>query len=174
MVSGLRQRFLGLCLPPLLFCALDATLTLTGQSAEYWQGQAAHVKEVSPIWHYLLAVHPAAFVAGMAGWAAIFVVVLLLLPDTLALIVSIVVVLGHAGGVADWLLHQFRFGYQVCNGLFLLAAVAIGLGVRWGWQAGPRETPRFDRMPQIWRWTLIVVLVGAAVYVFLWPRPVAS
>ena len=174
MISGLRQRFLGLCLPPLVFCALDATLTLIGQSAEYWQGQRAAVNELSPTFNYLLTTHPAAFAAGMAGWAAIFVMALLLLPDTLALIVSVAIVLGHAVGTATWLCYHFKFGYQMCNGLFLLAAVAIGLGVRWGWQASPAEELRMDRIPQVWRWTLILLLVGIGIYLFLWPRSVAS
>lgn len=174
MISGLRQRFLGLCLPPLVFCALDATCTLIGQSAKYWQGQLAYVNEGSPTLHYLLTVHPAAFAAGIAGWAAIFVMVLLLLPDTLALMVSVAIVLGHAAGTATWLYYHFKFGYQMCNGLFLLAAVAIGIGVRWGWQAGPNEALRLDRMPQVWRWALILLLIGIGVYLFLWPRSIAS
>ena len=173
MISGLRQRFLGLCLPPLVFCASDATLTLIGQSAQYWQGQRTSVNELSPTFNYLLTVHPAAFAAGMAGWAAIFVIVLLLLPDTLALIVSVVIVLGHAAGTATWLCYHFKFGYQMCNGLFLLAAVAIGIGVRWGWQAGPNEAVRLDRIPQLLRWTVILLLVGIGVYLFLWPRSIA-
>ncbi len=172
MPNGLRQRFLGLCLPPLVFCALDATLTLIGQSARYWQNQQADVNEISPTFHYLLTIHPAAFAAGIAAWAVIFVLVLLLLPDTLAMIVSIAIVLGHTVGAATWLMYRFKFGYQVCNGLFLLAAVSIGLGIRWGWQAGPNEKLRFDRIPQVWRWTLIVILVGVGVYLFLWPRSI--
>ena len=170
MVSGLRQRFLGLCVPPLVFWALDLTLTLVGQSAEYWQGHWGHVNVGPPTFEYLLAVHPAAFAAGMAGWAAIFVMVLLLLPDTLALIVSVVIVLGHAAGSATWIYYHFKCGYQMCNGLFLLAAVAIGIGVRWGWQASRNEALRLDHMPQFWRWTLILLLVGVGVYLFLWPR----
>ncbi len=30
-MTGLHQRFLGLCLPPILFCVLDFTLTLIFQ-----------------------------------------------------------------------------------------------------------------------------------------------
>jgi hypothetical protein len=38
-MSGFRQKFPGLCLPPILFCVLDFTLTLVFQPAEYWQGK---------------------------------------------------------------------------------------------------------------------------------------
>lgn len=31
-MAGVRQRFLGLCLPPLAFSVLDGSLTLAGQS----------------------------------------------------------------------------------------------------------------------------------------------
>ncbi len=51
---------------------------------------------------------------------------------------------------------------------------AIGIGVRWGWQASPNEALRLDRIPQVWRWTLILVLIGIGVYLFLWPRSIAS
>ncbi len=99
---------------------------------------------------------------------------LLLLPDTLALIVSIAIVVGHAAGAATWLCYNFKFGYQMCNGLFFLVAVAIGIGVRWGWQAGPDKPLRLDRVPQVWRWALILLLVSIGVYLFLWPRSIAS
>jgi hypothetical protein len=91
-MTGLRQRFLGLCLPPILFCVLDFTLTLVFQPAEYWQGDRTSIIEGSPTFHYLLTVHPAAFVVGVSVWIALFVALLLLLPDTPALITSIAIV----------------------------------------------------------------------------------
>ncbi len=96
MMTGVRQRIAGLCLPPLLFAALDGGLTLAGQSAEYWTGALNDVNEGSPIFHHALAYHPLAFCGLMAAWAAVFVGVILLLPDTVALIASIAVTLGHA------------------------------------------------------------------------------
>src|SRR5437868_3340924 len=80
-MTGLRQRFLGLCLPPLVFCVLDFTLTLIGQPAEYWQGDRTSIIEGSPNFHYLLTVHPTDFVVGVLVWIAIFVALLLLLPS---------------------------------------------------------------------------------------------
>jgi len=68
-MAGVRQRFLGLCLPPLAFSVLDGSLTLAGQSAEYWAGAFARVDETSPTFHHLLAAHPLAFAGGSsAGW----------------------------------------------------------------------------------------------------------
>ncbi len=175
MPSGLRPRLLGLCIAPLLFCLLDVTLTLVGQTAEYWRGgYHAHVIEGSPTPHFLLSIHPLAFVAGMLVWIMSFLGLLLLLPETLALILSIAIVMGHAVGAATWIFYRFRFGYQICDGLFLLAAVAIGSSIRFGWQARPKESLQFDRMPQLLRWAIVALLFGLAVWLILWPTATPS
>lgn len=168
-MNGLRLRFVGLCLPPILFSLLDAFLTLMGQSADYWAGNYAQVNEVSPTFNHLLAIHPLAFLAGSAVWLAVVVGFLLLVPDTLALIVSIAVVFGHTVGASSWLLWRFEYGYQFCNGLFLLAAIVLGLSIRYGWRAGPPHEYRIS-LPAPWRWLLAAALFGVGVYLFLWPR----
>ena len=169
-MAGVRQRFLGLCLPPLTFSMLDGLLTLAGQSPEYWAGAYGGVNETSPTFHHLLATHPLAFAGGTLGWMVVFVGIILLLPDTLALIVCIAVTLGHAAGAATWVVWRFQYGYQACNGLFLLAAVAIGLGIRWGWQARPPQEYRLPSSLANWRWILSAVLFAIGAYLFLWPR----
>lgn len=171
-MSGVRQRFLGLGLPPLLFSVLDNVLTLAGQSALYWGGDYTQVNEASPTFHHLLALHPLAFVGGGLVWIVIFVSIILLLPDTLALIVSIALTFGHAAGAATWMLWEFRYGYQAVNGLFLLAAVALSLGIRMGWQARPAEPYRLPPRLATWRWVLSALLLAVGVYLFLWPRRV--
>jgi len=154
------------------FCLLDGSLTLAGQSAVYWDGAYQQVNEASPTFHHLLAVHPLAFVAGHLAWLVVFVGIILLLPDTLALIVAIGVTFGHTVGAATWVLWRFQYGYQACNGLFLLSAVALGLGIRWGWQAAPRQGYRLSFLSDPWRWTLAGGLFAVGVYLFLWPRSV--
>src|SRR5262245_6147648 len=106
-MTGLRQRFLGLCLPPILFCVLDFALTLVFQPPEYWQGDRTRIIEGSPTFHYLLSISPAAFVVGVLVWIALFVALLLLLPDTPALMMSIATVFGHTAGTAAWLRVRF-------------------------------------------------------------------
>jgi hypothetical protein len=171
-MTGVRPRFVGLCLPPILFCVMDFSLTLIFQPAEYWQGDQTRIIEGSPTFHFLLAVHPAAFVIGVLAWMAIFVALLLLLPDTFALTASIAIVFGHTAGTAAWLRGRFLFDYQILVGLFFLSAVSISLGVRWGWQAAPREPLHLGRLPSHWRWAMIAALVAVVVYLFLWPRSV--
>jgi hypothetical protein len=99
-----RRRLFGLCLPPATAASLDAALTLRGQSAEYWAGNYAQVNELSPTFHHLLAYHPLAFVAGFLGWMFIFAAMILLLPRTLALAMSLAVSIGHTWGATTWFL----------------------------------------------------------------------
>jgi hypothetical protein len=167
MMTSIRHRLFGLCLPPLVFYALDTSLTLFGQAAEYWAGNRHCVNEASTTFNLLLQIHPAAFVAGSLVWAMLFVVVILLLPDFLALIASIVVTFGHAAGAAMWLMVRFHCGHQTFLGLLLVSQIILGSGVYWGWRAMPsQKDPLLSRSP-ILRWTLIVLLVGIAVYLLL-------
>ena len=136
------------------------------------QGDRTHIIEGSPTFRHLLSIGPAAFVAGVLAWIALFVCLLLLLPDTPALVTSIAIVFGHTAGSAAWLRGRFPFDYQLLVSLFALSAVAVGLGVRWGWQAAPREPLRLGRLPGLWRWIMIAALVAVVVYLFLWPRAV--
>jgi hypothetical protein len=151
---------------------LDGTITLVGQSANYWAGNYAGVNEGSPTFHHLLQIHPAAFAIGILVWAAVFVGIILMLPDTLSLIISIAVTFGHTVGAATWLLYRFRYGYQACNGLFLLSAVLLGLAIRWGWQAVPRQEYQLPFLSPAWRWVLAALLFAVGAYLFLWPRSI--
>jgi hypothetical protein len=169
-MGNLRHRLLGLCLPPACFALLDGTLTLAGQSAAYWAGTHAEVNEASPTFHHLLAMGPLAFAAGMLVWIGVFVGIILLVPDTLALILCIAVTFGHTAGAATWILWRFQYSYQVCNGLFLCAAVALGLGIRLGWHAEPPAAERPAVLSAPWRWGIIAALFAIGVYVALWPR----
>jgi len=169
-MNGVRNRLLGLCLPPLVLCALDNTVTLLGQSAAYWAGNYLQVNEASPTANHLLQIHPIALIVGTAMWMAVFVCIILLLPDALALIVSIAVTFGHAAGAATWLLWRFHYGYQAANGLWLASAVLLGLGIRHGWRAVPSCQYRLSGWLLRVRWLLIAGLFAIGVYLFLWPR----
>ena len=171
-MRGVWYRLLGLCVPPLLLLILDVSLTLLGQSSAYWAGDYSAVREGSPTFHHLLAIHPAAFAAGLLTWAAVFVARNPAAaghprPDP-----------RHRGdlrthrrsgdlaGVPLW------HGYQACNGLFLVVAALLGLGIRWGWGACPAQACRLTGWPAGLRWVLVAGLFGVAVYLFLWPRTI--
>ncbi len=170
-MSEVWCRLRGLCLPPLGLACLDAVLTLLGQSPEYWAGNYGQVSELSPTFHHLLATHPLAFVVGIAGWILVFTGLILLLPETLALATSVAVVFGHTWGATSWLLYHFQYGYQACIGLFILTAIGLALGIRWGWGAAPSQKgPAGVPLHPVLRWSVIAALLGLVVYLFLWPR----
>jgi hypothetical protein len=169
-MKGVTRRLLGLCLPALLAWALDNSVTLVGQSPAYWAGNYAAVNEGSPTFNQLLQIHPTAFALGAVVWAGVFTGIILLLPDVLALIISIAVTLGHTVGAATWILYRFGYGYQMCNALFLGSAIALGLGIRYGWRAVPAD--EYDLRGWSWRrrWIVAALLFAVGTYLFLWPR----
>ena len=164
------RRLVGLALPVAVFSQLDTVATLAGQSAAYWAGDYARVNEASPTFNHLLQLHPAAFVGGGLTWVALVAAILLLLPDTLALVVSIAVTTGHAVGVSTWLVWHFKYGYQAVNGLILVTAVVLAVCQRVGWQARPPAAYTFRRWPGSVRYPLAAALFAVGVYLFLWPR----
>jgi hypothetical protein len=162
-MAGVHQRFFGLCLPPLAFALLDGSLTLVGQSAEYWAGDYIRVDEMSPTFRHLLTAHPVAFAVGFLGWMAVFIGIILLLPDTLALIACIAITFAHAVAAGTWLRWRFNYGYQECEALFVLAAVALALGIRWGWRAAPPQEYKLSLLSVKWRWGLAAMLLTVAI-----------
>jgi len=101
----IRRRFLGLCLLPILLTCLDNGLTLWRQPREYWAGDYTKAQEGNS-WHYrLMAYHPLALVAEEAGSMLVFLGMILLLPQTLALTISIAATLGYMVDASTWLLY---------------------------------------------------------------------
>ena len=166
-----QRRLLGLCIPPVMFAALDGALTLTGQSAEYWAGNYGRVNELSPTFNHLLSYHPLAFAAGVLTWMLVFCGMILLMPQTLALTTSIAVTVGHSLGSMTWLLYWIPYGYQMYGYLSITTALVLVVGLRWGWGAEPRSDVQAGaRLPGVLRWAVIAMLFAIAVYLFLWPR----
>src|SRR6266852_3031289 len=93
-----KRRLLGLGLPCMLAFLFDTGLTLHGQPAEYWAGDYSSSTEGAPFFRKLFEMHPAAAVAGEGLWAVIILVLILLLPEVPAVILTITIVLGHMAG----------------------------------------------------------------------------
>src|SRR5215468_3485131 len=107
MDMGYRKRhLLGVGIPCLLAVLLDAGLTTLGQSQEYWNGDYSAVNEGNPFFRNLFAIHPGAAIAGYVVWAGILIGLVLLLPEVLAVVLSMAVVFGHVGGAYTWLPHS--------------------------------------------------------------------
>jgi hypothetical protein len=160
-----------LVVPPIWLCALDAGLTLYGQSAEYWSGNHAAVNEMSPSFNCYLAVHP--LVAGVAFllWIGIFSAMILLLPELLALMVSTAIMLGHMGGAESWLAYHFH-QYQACNLVSLLTAALVVVSFKRGQNSKGRAAFDWSRteLPGWVRWVVIGGLTMLPVWWFLVPR----
>jgi hypothetical protein len=171
MQPGFRGRLLGLCLPPVLLALLDGGLTLVGQSSDYWAGDYGDVNELSPTFHQLLAYHPLAYAGGFIAWVVMFVVLILLLPRTLALTASIAIAMSHTGGASTWLL--FRFHLRVPDRLcpVRLHGLCVGDGNSTGWGAEPKnDAPLGSRWSVAVRWAAIIAIFALTTYLYLWPR----
>jgi hypothetical protein len=168
----LRRRFLGLCLLPILLTCLDDGLTLSQQSREYWAGDYSKAHEGNPWYYHLLAEHPVAFIAWESASLLVFTGMILMLPQTLALTISIAFTLGYTVGTSTWLLYGgFSHGHEMFCGLCLVTAASMALGIRWGWRAVPEsDAPAGARLPFALRWLVILVLSGIAIYMNLWPH----
>jgi hypothetical protein len=167
----IRRRFLGLCLLPILLTTLDNGLTLHGQPKAYWAGDYSKAHEGN-LWHYrLLTYHPLALVAEEAASMLVLVGLVLLLPQTLALTISLASTLGYMVGASTWLLYgRFRYGHEMFVALCLLTAATIAVGIRWGWRAEPlRDAPLAKGVPAL-RWMIILALAAIAIYINLWPH----
>jgi hypothetical protein len=164
----MRNRLFGLCLPPLLLSLFDGIITLIGQPAEYWAGNYSLAQEGNPTFYGLMIISPWAAVALFVIWIGLYVGLILLLPDTLALIVSIAVTFWHTVGAATWLLFHFRCSYQTCDAIFLFTAVLLGTSIRWGWQALPAQQYHIGLKPTR-RWVIVAILLAVGLYISFWP-----
>jgi len=108
-----------MCCGPVVACLCDLTVTLTGQSAEYWSGNWEAVTEGNPIPHWLLTQHPLALCGGIAVWIAVFCTAILRLRPQAARVVALVVMLGHATAAGTWLLNMEPWGILYAGSLLV-------------------------------------------------------
>ncbi|MCA9032404.1 MAG: hypothetical protein KDA66_16415 [Planctomycetaceae bacterium] len=164
-------RPLWLVLPPALLCMLDFGITLYGQSASYWSGNYGAVNELSPSFARYLTIHPLAFVGAGVLWIALFSTLIALLPEILALTVSIAVVIGHMGGTATWLAYRFN-NYQACNALFLVTAFVVVLSFKRGQSNDGSSAFDWKRtgLPAWTRWAVVAALIALPIWWFLIPH----
>ena len=136
----MKRDHVRMCCGPVIACLCDLTVTLGGQSDEYWSGNWAAVVEGNPVPHWLLTQHPLALCGGIAIWIGLFCTAIVRLSDKPARIVAFVVMLGHAAAASTWLLRMQPFGvlYAVC--LLLVLKRFDGLIWRRGGEDSVRVT----------------------------------
>src|SRR5262249_23148434 len=119
------------------------------------------------------SVHPAAGVGGQLLWMAVVAGLLLLLPETFAVVLALAAVFGNTFGASTWLtaalLSRASWGaptpvswYQASCGLFLAAAALAGVGVRWVVRSSACARPGEPRPCGRPRWVLVAILLAAA------------
>lgn len=168
----LRKQGLWLCVPPIVFCLFDAAVTLYGQSAAYWMGDYQIVEEMSPTPRYWLQIHPLVFVAGTGGWILTFSAIILLLPETLALSLAMMVCLGHLVCGNCWVMWRMPNGYFLGNAIFVVASFVLVLMFKRGQNGAGNSVIDWQRtgLPGWMRWATIACLALIPIYLFLIPR----
>jgi len=166
--AGFKRRFLGLCVPPLALGLIDGSMTLVGQSSFYWAGNYLAVNEANPVFAGLLQVHPLAFVAGAVIWLIMLGTTIVVLPRTVALILSIAVTFGHTIGSGNWLFGHFELGYQLANGYYLLSACALGIGIRYAFGNSIQEAEVLN-VPAHIRLKVGAAIFGLGALLWLYP-----
>jgi hypothetical protein len=155
-----KRRLLGMGIPCLVAFLLDSGLTLHGQPSKYWAGDYTYTTEGAPLMRRLYLIHPLAAVAGYLLWVSLMFGLLVLLPEVLAVILSIAIVFGHVAGAYTWLIPVITVGwYQTVNGMFLATAVVLGVGLHWSLRASERARATSSQpLPAGLRWGLIALL----------------
>lgn len=165
------RNALWLVVPPAVMCAMDGLLTLFGQPAEYWAGDYAAAWEGSPSFHDYLTIHPLVAVGAMLLWMAIFSALVLLLPEMLALTLSMAIAIGHMSGAGSWLIYRFH-SYQGWCALFPLTAALLVFAFKRGQNSDGRPALDWSRtgLPGWVRWVVIAGLAVLPTWWFLMPR----
>ncbi len=162
-----KRRLLGMGLPFLLAFLLDASLTLYKQPTEYWAGNYACASEISPFFGGLLRIHPLAAIAGLLVWVGLIVELLVLLPELLAVILVIFVVVGHMNGAYSWMFLDITAGrYQFGMVTNLVTAILLGVGMQWSQRVAVQNVKAPGRLlPTCVRYGLITLLSGTALVI---------
>ena len=134
----LRKR-LGLLIPFWLLYLGDVTLTLCGQSADYWNGEYASVVEYNPLAHRFLAGGPAEFLAFAAIWILCQSALFLCWRHPISTWLAVVITIAHAFGGASWFLRMGSYGWFGALVYLLICSEIAG----WFWTRYGKDAPRF-------------------------------
>lgn len=171
-MANWKVRLLGLGIPCLLAFLLDSGLTMHGQPPQYWAGDYSCTNEGAPFMRRLFMIHPAAAVGGYALWVSLMFGLLILAPEVVAVILSIAIVFGHTAGAYTWLIPMGPMigWYQTANGMFLVSAIILGIGIRWTVRTSLTVQQTGMRMSPWLRWGLILLMlvVGCSMIFVPW------
>src|SRR5262249_47315663 len=138
-----------------------------------WAGDHSQANEGSPFFLKLFKKHPLAAAAGEMLWAAIILTWVLLLPEVLAVILTIAVVFGHtAGGYTRAGIMLPGRLVSTLHGVLIVSAIVLGGGVHWALRGPPPKygAAKMTRLHPVVRWGLLAFATATACYMFLIPQ----
>jgi hypothetical protein len=125
MTNGYPKPQLWLCIPVALAGIFDVTLTLLGQSTQYWFGGYHNVDELNPFAAGAMTMHPLMFVLGTLVMFGIYIAVITALPLKFSKILSLYLTMAHTYGGFSWLKYTFMVDYWIRFGILIIPATIL-------------------------------------------------
>jgi hypothetical protein len=116
---------LWLCLPLILTCLMDVTITLSGQPAAYWISSYSVVNEANPLSYWFLTMHPVAFVLYSIYVLLIVSLLVIALPEIVSKSISVFYTIGSAKAIYYWMAGTLHRGFWLSNLLLIIPAVLL-------------------------------------------------
>ena len=123
-IDRLRAR-LWLCIPIIITDLADATVTMLGQPAGYWQGSYELVNEFNPVARWLLTIHPLGIVIYIILDIAVISMLIILLPLMISKTLSAFWAIGSAKAIYNWLVGPLHMGWWFSNIVILIPTVIL-------------------------------------------------
>ena len=123
-INSIKAR-LWLCIPVIITDILDATVTMLGQSAEYWQGSYHLVNEANPIACWFLEIHPLANAVYIILDFGVISILIILLPLFFAKILAAYWTVGSAKAIYGWSYNRLGLGWWGSNLVILFPIIIL-------------------------------------------------
>jgi hypothetical protein len=113
-INFMKAR-LWLCVPIITTDLLDATVTMLGQPASYWEGPYNLVNEFNPIARWLLTIHPIGIVIYTICDITVISILVILLPLIFSKTLAAFWAIGSAKAIYNWLVGPIQMGWWFSN-----------------------------------------------------------
>jgi type III secretory pathway component EscU len=125
MNVNLMKGRLWLCVPIIITDLLDATVTMIGQSADYWKGSYDRIDEFNPIARWLLTIHPIGIVIYTILDIAVISLLIMLMPLMISKTLSAFWAIGSAKAIYNWLVGPLHMGWWISNLVILVPTIIL-------------------------------------------------
>jgi len=125
MKVSITKDKLWLCLPIIVAELMDVTVTLFGQSSEYWKGSYHLVNELNPFARWFMVIHPLGAIIYIVLDITATCVVLLLLPSMFSKVLATFWTIGSAKAIYNWLVGPLQMGWWLSNLAIVIPAIVL-------------------------------------------------